>query len=445
MRPEEWNLLHNLAKKHLATNFAADLGDDEEGPDFWPSSITLGAMKQDRWEKYMEHLLHRLRLLREKPRALEEGEECPRIMVKGLISDYDRNKDLSKQPKPEAELELEFDADQVKEYGELNRFVQANWKEMKTRNGAKKMVHLATMELRFWHGCDITWPSTTADAPATCNAPASGRASEAASSRQASRRGVSAAPSAGESGDAAIPNAEEGAGGGGDEDDEEEEEEEEEEENGELPNIFFQKWDPAHPFDINWDRFKYPSLKKLGASHEFHAISLMFFFDNDLAAKFPAFHGKVHKAWKDRYRRTMVFADIMRPPDEGPDEYDDDDKAWLRNTASYYLRKLTPDQREELGISETEATKYLRSGKVMPCLIVSASGPRVDMLCALQDRAQPAAPVLPANATGGGASAAKSSATVAPPPPPPCILATSPGAGAHDRILTTSPNRTGAK
>ena len=111
----------------------------------------------------------------------------------------------------------------------------------------------------------------------------------------------------------------------------------------------------------------------------------------------------------------MVFADIMRPPDEGPDEYDDDDKAWLRNTASYYLRKLTPDQREELGISETEATKYLRSGKVMPCLIVSASGPRVDMLCALQDRAQPAAPVLPANATGGGASAAKSSATVAPP------------------------------
>ena len=238
MRPEEWNLLHNLAKKHLATNFAADLGDDEEGPDFWPSSIILGAMKQDRWEKYMEHLLYRLRLLREKPRALEEGEECPRIMVKGLISDYDRNKDLSKQPKPEAELELEFDADQVKEYGELNRFVQANWKEMKTRNGAKKMVHLATMELRFWHGCDITWPSTTADAPATCNAPASGRASEAASSRQASRRGVSAAPSAGESGDAAIPSAEEGAGGGGDEDDEEEGEDDDEE-NGELPNIFF--------------------------------------------------------------------------------------------------------------------------------------------------------------------------------------------------------------
>ena len=199
MRPEEWNLLHNLAKKHLATNFAADLGDDEEGPDFWPSSIALGAMKLDRWEKYLEHLLHRLRLLREKPRALEEGEECPRIMVKGLISDYDRNKELSKQPKPEAELELEFDADQVKEYGELNRFVEANWNEMKTRNGAKKMVHLATMELRFWHGCDITWPSTTADAPATCNAPASGRASEAASSRQASRRGVSAAPSAEES------------------------------------------------------------------------------------------------------------------------------------------------------------------------------------------------------------------------------------------------------
>jgi hypothetical protein len=143
----------------------------------------------------------------------------------------------------------------------------------------------------------------------------------------------------------------------------------------------------------------------------------MYFLDNDLAAKFPDFHGKVQKAWKDRYRRTMVFADIMRPPDEGPDEYDDDDKAWLRNTASYYLRKLTLDQREELGISETEATKYLRSGKVMPCLIVSASGPRVDMLCALQDRAQPAAPVMPANATGGGASAAKSTATVAPPPP----------------------------
>ena len=57
MRPEEWNLLHNLAKKHLATNFAADLGDDDDCPDFWPSSISLGALKQDRWEKYMGNFL----------------------------------------------------------------------------------------------------------------------------------------------------------------------------------------------------------------------------------------------------------------------------------------------------------------------------------------------------------------------------------------------------
>ena len=72
------------------------LGDDDDGPDFWPSSIPLDAIKEDRWEKYMEQLPHRPRLLRETPRALEEEEECPRIMVKGLISDYDRNKDLSK-------------------------------------------------------------------------------------------------------------------------------------------------------------------------------------------------------------------------------------------------------------------------------------------------------------------------------------------------------------
>ena len=82
MTPMEWNLLHrdNLAKKNQ-TNFSAEHGDDDDGPDFWPSSIALAQIKNERWEKYLEQLPHRLQLLRETPRVFEEDESPPEVWI----------------------------------------------------------------------------------------------------------------------------------------------------------------------------------------------------------------------------------------------------------------------------------------------------------------------------------------------------------------------------
>ena len=71
----------------------------------------------------------------------------------------------------------------------------------------------------------------------------------------------------------------------------------------------------------------------------------------------------------------------MRLPGVGPFEYDEEDRAWLAGTARYYLARMSSQEREELGISEEEACKYLQPGKdrqVMCCLILSTSEPRAD-------------------------------------------------------------------
>ncbi len=77
MTPKEWNLLHNLAKKH-ETDFSTDLSDDDEGPDFWSSgaSIALRPVKA-KLETYLKQHGHRLRLLREAPRVFDNDETRP--------------------------------------------------------------------------------------------------------------------------------------------------------------------------------------------------------------------------------------------------------------------------------------------------------------------------------------------------------------------------------
>ncbi len=52
---------------------------------------------------------------------------------------------------------------------------------------------------------------------------------------------------------------------------------------------------------------------------------------------FPTLHAEVHKSWNAHYKRAMEFKYSMRPPEEGPAEYDEEDKAWLAKTASYCL------------------------------------------------------------------------------------------------------------
>jgi hypothetical protein len=372
MTPKEWNLVHNLAKQH-ETKFSPELKDNDEGPDFWGgsgASFALGIIKT-KLETYLGQHGHRERLLREEPRVFGNDETTPQKILSGLVSEYNRNKELSKQVMRDVEVELEFPDDQVKLYGEVARYVQDNLKEMKTKNGVKQIILLATMELRFWHGCDVTWP------PAQSDSNASGAAAPVA------RRDELALSGLGGSDGSQKPVAAAAAAAAEEED--EESEEDEEDDGGELPDTNFVGWDPEDPLSINWDRIKYTSIKKMAAAHEFHAISLMFFFDKELAAKFPDLLGQVHNSWQAHYKRPMDFKDIMRPPDEGPSEYDDDDTAWLTKTASFYLGRMSLDEREVLGISGEEAGKYVPSGsgkdrnKVMRCLIFfSTSEPRAD-------------------------------------------------------------------
>jgi hypothetical protein len=366
----EWTLLYNLAKKHEQA-FSEEQGEDDEGPDFWVSSVALSGPIKEKLEPFLKQYKHRQQILKETPRKVDDETSVLKTLH-GLIAEFKRGKDLKNQVKPETEVSLEFEDDEWQLYGKLSEYVLDNWKEMKTRKGPKQIMHLAIMELRFWYGCDLTWRSAQEDPHGAASA------SEKAPPLEA-LGGEGGAAAAAEASEAAVAEVEAAE---NEEESEEEEEEEEEVDDDDLPNSNFVAWDPADPYSIiNWDRIKYPSSKKMATAREFHAISLMFFFDKDLAAKFPEFNGTVHKSWHAHYNRTMNFIDIMRLPDVGPFEYDDNDRAWLAGTARYYLARLSSQERENLGISVGEARKYLQQGKdrqVMCCLILSTSEPRAD-------------------------------------------------------------------
>jgi hypothetical protein len=365
----EWTLLYNLAKKH-ETSFSNEHGEDDEGEDFWASSIALKPIRE-KWEPFLKQYKHRQRILIESPRKVDDDSSVLKTLH-GLIAEFIRGKDLNKQAKPESEVSLEFEDDEWKLYGKLSEYVLDNWKEMKTRKGPKQIIQLAIMELRFWYGCDVTWRSTQEDSHVAASASEKAPPLEALGGEGE----AAAAAEASEAAEAEVEAPEKES------EEEEEEEEEEEVDDDNSPDSNFVAWDPSDPYSIiNWDRIKYPSPKKMAAAREFHAISLMFFFDKDLAAKFPDFNGTVHKSWQAHYKRTMDFIDIMRLPGVGPFEYDEEDRAWLAGTARYYLARMSSQEREELGISEEEACKYLQPGKdrqVMCCLILSTTEPRAD-------------------------------------------------------------------
>jgi hypothetical protein len=91
MTPKEWNLIHNLAKKH-ETEFSTD---HDEGPDFWGGSGASRPIKA-KLETHLRQHGHRQRLLKEAPRLFDdETRPTPRKILSGLVSEYNRKKELS--------------------------------------------------------------------------------------------------------------------------------------------------------------------------------------------------------------------------------------------------------------------------------------------------------------------------------------------------------------
>ena len=68
----------------------------------------------------------------------------------------------------------------------------------------------------------------------------------------------------------------------------------------------------------------------------------MFFFDDELATKFPAPCGQVNAGWQAHFKCPMALDDILAPPTTGENSYDDEEMTWLYQSAKYYTHRVRP-------------------------------------------------------------------------------------------------------
>jgi hypothetical protein len=132
-------------------------------------------------------------------------------------------------------------------------------------------------------------------------------------------------------------------------------------------NIYFQYFDPESPYDTDWRQFAYPVPSHfVPRFRECHAMALMFFFDDELAAKFPELCGQINAGWQAHYKRPINLDDVLAPPRSGENGYDDEELTWLYQTARFYVSKMTVEQRAEKGIDPKTAKRVLITHRVRP-------------------------------------------------------------------------------
>ena len=344
MRPVDWVSIHNLARKCEAM---------PDGTDFWTSHSTLKALK-DKAIHYAKQVEHRVRLLEKNTRS-GCGEQV--MEVKGLIREWDASKSLQNQAFDGIIMDLDFDKDTVKAYRELGKYFV---KDVTSRQGVSKVIEYAALELKYMLGCDIEWNPTANDAaPSPAPAPAHAAATPDAGPLSNNDKGPDKGAAINDNGPSARAGAmsdgansdayEEGMDRGGDR------------------NIYFQYWDPKSPYDTDWTQFAYPVAQHfIPRFRESHAMALMFFFDDELAAKLPNLCGQIHAGWQAHFKRPMNLDDILAPPMTGENAYDDEEMTWLYQTARFYVAKMTDEQRADKGINPNTAKKVLMTHRVRP-------------------------------------------------------------------------------
>jgi hypothetical protein len=116
--------------------------------------------------------------------------------------------------------------------------------------------------------------------------------------------------------------------------------------------------DPREPYECDWTKFKFPVAKHfVRRFREAHALAAMFHLNAELAAKFPVLSGQINTGWIAHYNKPIHVDQILQPPTVGEMGWEVEEVEWLEQTVRYYVEAMTPQQREELGITPEQARR----------------------------------------------------------------------------------------
>jgi hypothetical protein len=73
----------------------------------------------------------------------------------------------------------------------------------------------------------------------------------------------------------------------------------------------------------------------------------------------PSFNGQINTVtgWIAHYKKPIHVDQILKPPTDGEQGWEDEEVEWLEQTVRYYVEAMTPEQRAERGISPEQARR----------------------------------------------------------------------------------------
>ncbi len=71
--------------------------------------------------------------------------------------------------------------------------------------------------------------------------------------------------------------------------------------------------------------------------------------------KFPLLNGQINGGWQANYKCPVHVNDILQPPSTGGNSYEAEMIEWLQKIVRYYFSQMSEVQREEKGITATQA------------------------------------------------------------------------------------------
>ena len=349
MLPQHFITLHNIGQK-----FLADKGDNAK-VDYWSYHPHAKSMK-GKVETYLKEYKHRVGILKDTPRAAEDQQQ----EVVGLFRTYNAGASFTNQDPAPTNMALAFTEEHVKDYDGISAQL-ATIVAKPTMAGDKlvrQFVALCAREVKFLYGCSVPWdklPVTEQSASAdqeseTASVAASSSPSPKLTQPQSPKQKPTQPPSALSSGseeeDAGnIEEDSDAAYATGDD-------------RGGDRTFNFTLLDPREPYECDWTMFKFPVAKHfVRRFREAHALAAMFHLNAELAAKFPVLSGQINTGWIAHYNKPIHVDQILQPPTVGEMGWEVEEVEWLEQTVRYYVEAMTPQQREELGITPEQARR----------------------------------------------------------------------------------------
>jgi hypothetical protein len=342
--------LHNIGQK-----FLADKGGNGK-VDYWKYHAAATPLKQ-KFEMYLKEYKHRVGILKGTPRAAADQQQ----EVVGLVRNYDAGASFTNQDAEPVNMSLAFTEEHVKDYEGIS--AQLATSVAKTALTGEKLVRqfvkLCACELKFLLGCSVQWDKLPVAGEQSASAdqesdPASVAASSSPSPKltqpPSPKQKLTQPPSALSS--------------GAEEDDTGESDEDSDaayatgDDRGGDRIFQFTMIDPENIYECDWTDFKYPVAKHFASRfREAHALAALFHLNAELAAKFPVLSGQINTGWIAHYNKPIHVDQILQPPTVGEMGWEAEEVEWLEQTVRYYVEEMTPQQREELGITPEQARR----------------------------------------------------------------------------------------